>query len=94
MWKKRWVIGYITEQIKTQTMNIQSLETELIALAETHKCEYSNHLHDEDDERCFTFLKYNVPLLADVRMLAEKYGLDDCVETDGGWGYVALYVFD
>lgn len=77
-------------------MDLKVLEKELIALANSHECEYCNHIidKDEDGERTFTFLKYNVPILADVRMLAEKHGLGDCVESNGGWGYVALYVFD
>lgn len=66
------------------------LEQELISLAEKHKAEYSNQMRDYEDAPFFAIYKHNVPVLADIRMLAEKYGVQDAVCSEPSWGYVAL----
>ena len=68
----------------------KQMEQDLITLANNHNAEYSNQLTDYDDFPCFTILKHNVPTIADMRMLAEKYGVSDVLVSDGSWGYVAL----
>lgn len=69
----------------------KQMQQDLISLAKSHNAEYIDSLTDFDDEYpCFTILKHNVPTIADMRMLAEKYGVTDVLVSDGSWGYVAL----
>lgn len=69
-------------------LQIKELEGKLAHLAETHKCKFSvNH---DDDMPCFTFMKCNVPLLADVRMACEEFGVEDCIESSDSWGYIGV----
>lgn len=55
----------------------------------------TGHSDGSVDEYDHTFtitaMDCNVPLLSDVRMLADAYGLSsDNVESDDGWGYVGI----
>ena len=66
------------------------MERDLIALANNHRASYVNHLYDFDDIPYFSVMAHNVPTLADMCMLAEKYGFEDCIDSNASWGYVAL----
>jgi hypothetical protein len=69
-------------------LQIKEMEQKLAHLAETHHCQMI--VNTEDEMPCFTFDKCNVPLLADVRMTCEEYGVQDCVESSDSWGYVGV----
>ena len=67
---------------------INELEGKLTHLAETHQCKFS--VNNEEGMPCFTFMKCNVPLLADVRMVCEEYGCEGCIESSDSWGYIGV----
>lgn len=66
------------------------LEQELIGIAKRHNAEFNDRMSDFDEIPFFIINKHNVPVLADMRMLAERYGISDAVDSQPSWGYVAL----
>ena len=68
----------------------KQMEQELITLANNHHAEYDNHLFDFEEAPFFTVHKHNVPTLADMRMLAEKYGFEDAIDSQPSWDFVTL----
>lgn len=69
-------------------LQINELEGKLAHLAEIHHCKFS--VDHEDEMPCFIFMKCNVPLLADVRMACEEYGVEDCIDSSDSWGYISV----
>lgn len=71
-------------------LQIKELEGKLAHLAETHKCKFLVNCMNDDEMPCFYFMKCNVPLLADVRMACEEFGVEDCIESSDSWGYIGV----
>lgn len=70
-------------------MEKEKFINEFINLGKSHNADV---LRGEDDAYV-TILKCNVPTLADVRMLADKFGIGyENVESSDSWGYISVYL--
>lgn len=70
------------------TLQLNELELKLTNIAKMHKAEITKV--DEDNITCFVILKCNIPLLADVRIACEEYGVEDYIESSDSWGYIGI----
>lgn len=73
---------------------LKQMEHDLRVLARNHKVEVRIENPDVDGDFLATLTGANVPLVNDMRMLAEAYGLvpAETVESDDGWGYTSILI--
>lgn len=70
------------------------MEHDLRVLARNHKLDARIKNPDEDGDFLAVLTGADVPIVNDMRMLAEAYGLEpsETVESDYGWGYTSFLV--